>query len=196
LPDGLRADRIGELVMDTQCVDDSEWFAVQVWAGREQCSVNHLRLHGHHVFLPCYCEHRRWSDRIKKIHRALFAGYVFCRQPAATLGAILKTPGVIRIVGDGRHPLPIPAGEIEAIQRIVDARLSAEPWDYVQVGQQVRIDVGPLSGTTGIVLMTRPRRRLVVSIPLLQRSVSVEIDSDWVGVPLDVLVSGASRQVN
>jgi hypothetical protein len=114
LPDGLRAGRTRELVMDTPCVDDSEWFAVQVWAGREQCSVNHLRLHGHHVFLPCYCEHRRWSDRIKKIHRALFAGYVFCRQPAATLAAILKTPGVIRIVGDGRHPLPIPAGEIEA----------------------------------------------------------------------------------
>ena len=49
-----------------------EWFAVQVRSGREHLCARHLQMRGYNVFLPCYYEQRRWSDRIKKIETALF----------------------------------------------------------------------------------------------------------------------------
>lgn len=72
--------------------------------------------------------------------------------------AVVTTPGVIRIVGDGARPLPIPAEEIEAIGRIVDAGSAVEPWHYLQVGRRVRVEFRPLRGTEGIIVTTRPGR--------------------------------------
>jgi transcription antitermination factor NusG len=159
-----------------------EWFAVQVWSGRERLSAQHLGQRGYEVFLPHYREQRRWSDRTKVVDRALFAGYVFCRLPPDVFGKIITAPGVLRIVGDGHRPSSIPTHEIEAIQRIVEARLSTEPWPVPQVGQHVRIDDGPLCGIEGVVQVVKNQQRLVVAVTLLQRAVSVEIDPRWISV--------------
>jgi transcription antitermination factor NusG len=167
-----------------------EWFAVQVWSGREQSSAIHLRQRGYDVFLPCYRERRRWSDREKVVNRPLFAGYVFCRVDVDVAGKIVTAPGVIRIVGDGGRPLPIPAHEIEAIQRIVDTRLAVEPWQAMRAGQRVRVEVGPLRGIEGVVVTVRNRHRMVVSISMLQRAVAVEINPEWVSIPLTEVCAG------
>src|SRR5262245_55897233 len=151
------------------CCDDAlmrEWFAVQVWSGREHLSAQHLSQRGYEVFFPRYSERRQWSDRIKVVERALFAGYVFCRLTPDVFGKIVTAPGVVRIVGDGVRPLPIPTHEIEAIQRIKAAHLATEPWPVPQVGQQVRIEVGPLCGIAGVVLTVKNRRKLVVTVSL------------------------------
>jgi transcription antitermination factor NusG len=160
-----------------------EWFAVQVWSGREHVSAMHLRERGYQVFLPCYREQRRWSDRIKTFERALFAGYVFCELVPDVVGKIVTAPGVIRIVGDGRGPVSIPVHEIAAIQRIAATNLSTEPWPMPGAGDRVRIELGPLSGIEGVVLAVKNHQRFVVSIPLLQRSVAVEVDAKWLTTP-------------
>ena len=157
-----------------------EWFAVQVWSGREHLSARHLSQRGYEVFLPSYRDRRRWSDRIKVVERALFAGYVFCRLAPAVFGKIVTTPGVLGIVGDGTRPVSIPTPEVEAIQRIVAASLSTEPWSIPRVGQRVRIELGPLRGIEGVVQMVRNQQRLVVGVSLLQRAVAVEVDVSWI----------------
>ena len=168
--------------IDGRRVDEvvCEWFAVQVWTGREQPCAMHLRARGYEVFLPCYQERRRWSDRVKRIERALFAGYVFCRITPAVAAKLVTTPGVLRIVGDSHGPLPIRTEEIEAIQRIVETGRATEPWPYLQIGECVRIETGPLRGTEGVVLRVHNQHRLIVSVSLLQRSVAVEINPEWV----------------
>jgi transcription antitermination factor NusG len=173
------------LFMDAQRQDAAapEWFAVQVWSGREHVSAMRLRSREYEVFLPCYRERRRWSDRTKVVDRALFAGYVFCRMTTDVIGRVITAPGVIRIVGDSHSPSPVPAHEIESIQRIVETRLSAEPWLYPDVGQKARIELGPLHGVEGTVLMVKNRHRLIVSVALLQRAVAVEIDPEWITLP-------------
>jgi transcription antitermination factor NusG len=172
--------------MTARSLDGTEWLAVQVRAGRERSSADHLRQRDIDVFLPFYREPRQWSDRVKQLERALFAGYVFCRPHGAALRTILVAPGVIRIVGDGQGPLAVPAAEIGAIQQIIDACLLAAPWEFVQIGQRVRVESGPLRGADGIVLLIKGNRRLVLSIPLLQRSVAVEMHADWLTVPLPI----------
>lgn len=161
-----------------------DWFAVQVRTGRERLSASHLRLRGYEVLLPCYCERRRWSDRVKNVERPLFPGYLFSRFKPDVVAKLVSTPGVIRIVGDSGGPIAIPASEVDAIQRIIEARVQAEPWSCPRVGERVRVEGGPLGGAVGVVLSTANGSRLIVSITLLQRSVAVEMDPDWISVAL------------
>jgi transcription antitermination factor NusG len=167
---------------DERRVGDSvcEWFALQVWTGREQPCAVQLRARGYDVFLPSYWEQRRWSDRIKRIERAMFAGYLFCRLSPDAPAKAITTPGVLRILGDREGPLPVRPDEIEALQRIVAAERLVEPWPYLQAGERVRIETGPLAGAEGTVVRLKAQHRLVVSVSLLQRSVAVEIDHAWV----------------
>jgi transcription antitermination factor NusG len=67
--------------------------------------------------------------------------------------------------------------EIEALQALVASGLPSTPWPYLEVGEQVRIDAGPLRGRTGILVEFKGTHRLVLSVALLQRSVAVEVDA-------------------
>jgi transcription antitermination factor NusG len=156
------------------------WYAVHTRVQHEKNVAQALAGKGYEEFLPIYRCRRRWSDRIKELELPLFPGYVFCRFDAEHRLPILVTPGVHHIVGIGKIPLPVDEAEITAIQSIVKSGLSAEPWPFLQVGQQVRIDYGPLEGLEGLLLAMMKPCRLVVSVMLLQRSVAVEIDSAWV----------------
>jgi transcriptional antiterminator NusG len=177
--------------MDTQLSGGypREWFAVQVWSGREQQSATTLQARGYEVFLPRYREVRRWSDRMRTIERPLFSGYLFCRIDSHVVGKIVTAPGVIRIVGNGSAPTPVPADEVAAIQNLVESRLNAEPCVFLREGQRVCIEYGPLRGMQGVVMKVKSRYRLVVSISLLQRSVAVDIEPSWISVPYGGLLS-------
>lgn len=157
----------------------AQWLAVQVRSGREQFSGEGLRQRGYEVFVPLFREQRRWSDRVKTIERALFPGYLFCRLSGGESATIVTTPGVVRIVGDGVRPIAVPLDEVETIRRVLATRLPVEPCPFMGVGQRVHILVGPLAGAEGIVLRVKGGHRLVVDVPLLQRSCAVEIQSAW-----------------
>jgi transcriptional antiterminator NusG len=87
-------------------------------------------------------------------------------------------PGVVHIVGLGKRPVPVDEDELESLRIVVSANLPVRPEpDYV-AGQAVSIKKGPLAGANGVVIGSR-EQRLMVAISLLQRSVSVELDRDW-----------------
>ncbi len=156
------------------------WYAVQVRANQEKIVAAGLRNRGINEFLPTYRCRRKWSDRIKEIEYPLFPGYVFSRFDPDRRLPILMTPGVAHIVGFHNTPAPIEDAEIEAIQSVVRSQVRAEPHPFLQVGDRIVLDAGPLAGLEGIYLEEKNRYRLVVSVVLLQRSVAVEIESDWV----------------
>jgi len=160
----------------------NDWFAVQVWTSREHLSAKHLVARRYEVFLPCYLAQRKWSDRIKNVERALFAGYIFCRLSAETLANVVTAPGVVCIVGDGCRPLPVASEEIERLKCVVSQGLRTEPWEYLRSGQTVRVRRGPLKDVEGIFVKTTNRHRLVITVTLLQRAVAVEIDPAWVDI--------------
>jgi len=123
---------------------------------------------------------RRWSDRSKTIEQFLFPGYVFTRLNPHRRLLVVTAPGVVRLVGFGTKPAPIPDQEIENIRAMVRSGLLVKPWPYLEVGQRVLIERGPLAGVEGILQDVKGKFRLLVSISLLHRSVSAEIDRTWV----------------
>ena len=156
------------------------WFALRVRSRYENTVATFLGGKGYEWFLPLYKSRRAWSDRIKEIQLPLFPGYVFCRFDLQRRLPILTTPGVVSVVGIGRCPVPIDDAEIAAIQTSVRSGLSSRPWPFLEIGQRVRVEYGPLCGLEGILLDFKGQRRLVLSVTLLQRSVAVEVDGAWV----------------
>src|SRR5487761_49798 len=159
---------------------DTFWFALSVKSRYEKTVGTFLESKGYEWFLPLYKARRRWSDRIKELEVPLFPGYLFCRFDIYNRYPVLMIPGIQHIVGGTQLPTPIDANEIEALQAVVNTRLSREPWPYLQIGDRVKIQHGALAGTEGILLQIKGRHRLVLSVTLLQRSVAVDIDSAWV----------------
>jgi transcription antitermination factor NusG len=158
----------------------SRWFAVRVKSQHERTVATAIRGKGLTDFLPVYESRRRWSDRVKSVEMPLFPGYVFCHIDPAVRLPILTIPGVMHFVGIGKAPVPIEDGEIQAIQKAERSGLRVEPSAYLNVGQRVRLEEGPLEGMEGILLEVRNHCRIVVSLTLLQRSISVEIERHWV----------------
>ena len=156
------------------------WYAIRVKSQHEDLVARHLNVRGFESFLPFYKRQHRWSDRFKEMDVPLFPGYVFCHFDARNRLPILTVPGVVHVVGVGKSPIAIDEDEIAAIQATVKYGLSRQPWPYLEVGQRVRIENGPLCDIEGILVGFRGSRRLILSITLLQRSVAVEIDEEWV----------------
>ena len=159
---------------------DARWFAVQVRPRGEKVIAQLLRFKGYEEFIPLYKSKRRGSDRIIDLELPLFPSYIFVRFSARAHGPIVTTPGVVRIVGYGKVPVAVENQEIDFLQKIVQSELVADPWPFVHVGERVHIAKGPLTGAEGIVLRLKNNWRLVVSVSLLQRSVAVEIDGNWI----------------
>lgn len=157
-------------------LQDFPWFALRVRSNCERITLAHLRERGYEDFAPFYKVERRWSDRTKQIDQFLFPGYVFCRFDPNDRLPILTAPGVVDVVGFGRQPEPIPSAEIDRVRKMVGSGLLVTPYPYVRVGQAVLIERGPLSGVEGILVEVKGKVRLVVSVNLLQRSVSAEVD--------------------
>ena len=156
------------------------WYALQVRPRFEKHVQLHLEDKGYEVFYPTFTTTRQWSDRVKSLSFPLFPGYVFCRFNVHARLPILITPGVNQVVGAGKTPTVVDEAELSAIRRVMQSGVAAQPWPYLRVGETVRIENGPLEGMTGIVTRIKNSCRLVVSVSLLMRSVSVELDSHWI----------------
>lgn len=156
------------------------WYALSVRSNSERMVAEALNLKGIDSFLPSIRSLRRWSDRVKEIQSPLFPGYVFARFDCSERIPILTTPAVVSIVGFGNSFTPVSESELAAIHRVLESRAKCEPMPYLNVGQQVVIENGPLAGVSGLLIEIKNTQRLVVSISLLHRSLNVELNPEWV----------------
>ena len=162
----------------------AQWYALYTRSHCEQLVYDQLRAKGFAVFLPTL---EVWSRRAGTRHRIsvpMFSSYLFLHHMMEKMSYIevCKARGLVRILGERWDRLSIiPDREIEAIQHVLQARLPVLPHPYLREGQRVRITQGPLTGTEGIFMHSKPSKGLIVlSVELLQRSVAVEMDDSAV----------------
>ena len=160
------------------------WYALHVRSRFEKVVSRNLRGKGYEEYLPLYRRSSRWSDRIKEVELPLFPGYIFCRFNPLDRLPILTIPGVNAVVGVGKNLLNVEESELDAVRTVLKSGSFCEPWPFLELGQRVRVEYGPLAGTEGLVVMLKNSYRLVISVNMLQRSVAVEIDRDCLK-PLD-----------
>lgn len=134
------------------------------------------------TFLP---EVEVWSkrkDRKKKIKIPLFPSYLFVETSLEDNERkldILKTPGVVRILGkkENSEQIPVPNETIDAIKKFITKKADVFSLQYPQTGEPARIISGPFAGIEGIVVKSDLNKEMfVISIDLLHRSVAVKLE--------------------
>jgi len=158
--------------------DRFPWYGIRTRSNHEKVASIVLRGKGYDPYMPLYRLKRGGPGAQGEAEYPLFPGYVFCRFDVKKRLPILMTTGVISVLGFGKEPAAIPDEEIEAVQAVLLSGLPAEPCAYLREGQKVRVKNGSLDGVEGILVKKKNQYRMVVSVTMLQRSISVEIDGE------------------
>jgi transcription termination/antitermination protein NusG len=158
------------------------WYAVHTRSRHEDRVYTGLVRKSLPTFLPKIEVWSQRKDRRKKIMIPMFPGYLFVELlsvDSETKLNVLKTFGVVRILGNpkGAEPIPVPDAKIEAIQRLVQSKVEIQQIQYPKIGEPAMITDGPFKGIEGVVASTDYSKELfVISIELLQRSVAIKLE--------------------
>ena len=156
---------------------DLAWYALRTRHQHEKVAATSLSNKGFEIFLPLYEAVRQRKDRIKRLSLPLFPCYVFMHGNLRRSLDVVTTPGIQGFVMMGSRAAAIPESEIEAVRRVVNGSFQAEQCPFLQCGDRVRVKSGPLNGIEGILVRKKNHLRLVLSVGILGKSVSVEVDS-------------------
>jgi len=157
----------------------SPWFALYTTSRHEKRVAHHLCQRQIEYFLPLYRAQRKWSDGSRvTLDLPLFPGYLFVRVRRTERVRVLEVPGALAIVlGTGGEPAALPETAIAALRSGLEER-RAEPHPLLTAGQRVRIRAGAFAGLQGIVLRSKNRCRVVLTLEHIMRSFSVELGLD------------------
>lgn len=167
-------------MLENTMVPEARWYAAYTSAHHEKRVAEQLSARAVEYFLPLYSSRRRWQDRHVLLQLPLFPGYVFVRISLGQRMRVLQVPGVVHLVSVKRQPTPIPDEEMERLRTGLSASLCAKPHPFLTVGRRVRIVRGPLQGLAGILVRKKGLTRVVVSLEMIQRSISVDLEMDAV----------------
>lgn len=154
-----------------------DWYAVQVQPRHEKSATTALKEKQIPTFLPLVNEFHNWSDRKQKVEMPLFPGYTFVALSGSIEEriAVLRSLGVVRLLGESHTGTPVSAQEMQNVWTLVNSRLTIERYPFVQVGDRVRIRSGSLKDVEGIIVGRDSDATLVISVTLLNRSLAVSI---------------------
>jgi len=158
-------------------LNQPHWYAAYLHPRREKSVARQMQERGLHWFLPLYRSVRRWKDRRKEIELVLFPGYVFIYSALQDRLRVLQLPGVVRFVSFGGQPASLPDREVETLRAGLKENIYAEPHPYLTAGRRVQVIRGPFLGTHGILIRRKDKFRVVISLALITRAVSVEVDA-------------------
>ncbi len=117
------------------------------------------------------------AGRRRYVQKKVFPGYVVVEMMLnnESWQVVRNTPGVTRFVGSGGKPVPLKESEIDSILKQMGKGEKAPKLD-IEVGESVRIIVGPFTGYTGKVKeIDYEKSKLKVFLSIFGRETSVEL---------------------
>ncbi len=179
--------------------EKARWYAIQTRARHEKKVAAQLLSKGVSTFLPLVTQVHRWSDRRKTMQVPLFSCYAFVHlvSTAEARSLVLRTGGLLRMVGVQGRPLPVPDKQIEDIRTLLAQNVPCTLFPFLRVGQRVRISGGCLHGIEGIMVAFKGDRGLVISVDSIQQSVAIRIEGYHVEIlssPLSTLGGNSNHR--
>jgi transcription termination/antitermination protein NusG len=161
------------------------WYIIHTCSRHEVKVESGLTRKGLETFLPKMTVRSRRRDRLQMLEAPLFPGYLFVRTDLNEWAHyhILRTLGVVRILGIKGQCTPVPEDTVTSLRTLVHSGQPILPWPKLRPGQHVRVVEGPLMGASGVILKNKQgKRRLLVAVELLGRSVCAELAEETVEV--------------
>ena len=118
------------------------------------------------------------AGRRRFVQKKVFPGYVVVEMILNndSWQVVRNTPGVTRFVGSGGKPVPLKESEINNILKQM-GKGEKTPKLEVELGESVRIVVGPFTGYTGKVKeIDYEKNKLKVFLSIFGRETAVELD--------------------
>jgi transcription antitermination factor NusG len=107
----------------------------------------------------------------------LFPGYLFTRiNLSEDFTKVISSKGVVKVLGTNGTPVPVPDEEVNSVKTLLKSGLKYDPYPYLNSQTKVIVVNGPLQGITGKIMARLGKYKLLISVELIKRSISVEID--------------------
>lgn len=171
---GRESQILGEL--DT--LEDRSWYAVFTVPQNEKSVVKQLDIREIESFLPTYEADRVWKNRQKvRLTLPLFPTYVFVHINPLERVKVLRSPGVLRIVGNRNGTVSLPDAEVEFLRSNCRGQ-RIEPYRELVVGKKVRIKSGTMQGLQGTLVRRSSGMRFVLTLELINQNAAVQISAE------------------
>ncbi len=164
-------------------MDELQWYVMYTKSRSEKKVADRLEEKGIEAYLPIVEELRQWSDRKKKVQKALFNGYVFVKISRKDLWEALQVPGAVKFVNfSGEHAV-VREEEISTIRRILETGIAVEAdSSNIDPGQEVKILGGPLEGMRGECVQKGNKDYFIVRIPGIHQNLLVNIPRKYLEI--------------
>jgi transcriptional antiterminator NusG len=162
----------------------SNWYVLHTKSRFENVVNDGLQKKSLEAFLPKIKVPSKRRDRKLMIEVPLFPGYLFVKtvlHPPAHL-EIVKTVGVVRLIGNKDGPIPVPPDAIESLKIMVASGHPVDTGSRFQKGDRVMVVAGPFAGVNGLFLRYRGTGRVVVYIEALGQYAQVEVNAEDVEI--------------
>jgi transcription antitermination factor NusG len=160
---------------------EQRWYAVYCKHRHERVVSDWLAAKGFTTYVADYHARVKWGTRLRETRKNLLPGYAMVRtkMDSKSYLGILKTPGVVKLVGNPwPRPSWIPDDQIESLRLLLQSREKFQEVPYWRFGEPVEVMAGPLAGVRGLYTGAANRENsVIVSIDLFQRSVAVEVEA-------------------
>ena len=131
-------------------------------------------------FLPTKKVLRKWSDRQKEIEAPLFPGYIFINAYESERLKSIELKQVAKCLSDFGKPAVVPEWQINMLKKMLIEEKEFEIFEGLIKGKEIEISSGVFAGYKGVVVNLEKKHQLAISIELLNRSVILHIDQDWI----------------
>ena len=164
-------------------MDDFKWYVMYTTSRAEKKVAERLREKGWEVYLPLIEELRQWSDRKKKVERALFNGYVFVKTSRNKLWECLQVPGAVKFVHFSGHHATVREEELELIQRVLATGVGVETdGSEIAPGEKVKVLGGPLQDLVGECIEKGNKDYFLIRVPGIYQNMLVQIPRKFLEV--------------
>jgi transcription elongation factor/antiterminator RfaH len=167
-----------------------QWYVLHTRSRHEAVVHEGLQRKSMEAFLPRVKVRSTRRDRKAMIHIPLFPGYLFIRtdlQPRTCVD-VLKTPGVVRLIGTSQGPVPVAAETIQSLMIMVASDMPIATGSRLRPGERVMVVQGPFTGVTGTFARYRNQGRVVVTIEALGQYAAVEVNEEDVEILPPILL--------
>jgi transcription antitermination factor NusG len=157
---------------------DHRWHAVFTLPQNEKAAMKHLDIRDIRSFCPTYETVRVRSNRQRvKLVLPLFPSYLFVHISPRERDKVIRSPGVLQIVGKKYEELPLADSEIDWL-RLQSCRQCIEPFRELVIGERVRIKSGVMQGVQGTLVRKGVNMRFVLTLELINQHAAVQVSAE------------------
>lgn len=156
------------------------WYALHTKSRFENIVDTCLKKKSIEVFLPKIKVKSHRRDRNMMIQKPLFPGYMFVKTdltPESHL-EILKTHGVVKLIGNNTGPVYISDNNIESLKIMVQDEHEITTGTKLRKGDKVIVVNGPFTGVTGIFERYKGQERVIVNFVTLGQFAAININKE------------------